>query len=40
MTTKTNIALWERDLKVFYINARPVNSGWAIPFFFHYYPFG
>lgn len=31
MTIKTSIALWERDLKVFY--ARPVYAGWAITFF-------
>lgn len=33
MTAKTNIAFWERALKVFCENARPVNAGWAITFF-------
>lgn len=34
MSTETNIAFWEsRDLKVFYKNARPVDTGWAITFF-------
>ncbi len=32
MTTKTS-NLWERDFKVFYDNARPVDAGWAITFF-------
>lgn len=37
MSIKTNIAFWKiREVKVPYGAARPVETGWAIPFFLNF----